>query len=153
MKAQIKVGVLVMNERSEILLIKEKLPNTGQAKWNIIKGTHEDNKETVLETAVRECREEASAEVRLTHALGIYFYGDKEPRIQFNFLATAKNDKIAVPNKYPQKLRDEDITDVRWFKREELTKLKESDYVSRIAYRIIQDWLTTKNKFPLNLYK
>ena len=153
MKTQIKIGVLVTNKKHEMLLIKEKLPNIKRAKWNIIKGTYEDNKETILETAVRECREEASIEVGLTHALGIYFYGDKEPRIQFNFLAVARNDKAAVPDKYHQKLRNEDISEVRWFKIEELTKLKESDYVSRIAYQIIQDWLTTKNKFSLNLYK
>ena len=97
--------------------------------------------------------EEASVEVRLTHALGIYFYGDKEPRIQFSFLAVAKNNKVAVPNKHHQKLRNEDITEVRWFERENLARLKEADYVSKIAYRVVQGWLKDDEKYPLEIYK
>ena len=153
MQVQIKVGVLVLNKKNKLLLIKEKLPNTKQAKWNIIKGTYEDNEETIFEAAVRECIEEASAKVKLTHALGIYLYGDEEPRIQFNFLAVAQNDKIALPNKHHQKLRNEDITEVRWFGKGELAELKKADYVSKIAYQLIQDWLTTKDKYPLDIYK
>ncbi len=152
MQAQIKVGVLVINKEGRVLLIKEKHSGMSRAKWNIIKGTHEDNEETVLETAIRECKEEASVEVRLTHALGVYFYGDKEPHIQFNFLAVVKNDKAAVPNRYHQKLRDEDITEVRWFKKEELARLKEADYVSKIAYGVVQGWLKDEEKYPLEIY-
>lgn len=153
MQAQIKVAVLVINKKDELLLIKEKLSDVKQAKWNTIKGTYESTKETIFEAAVRECFEEASARVELTHALGVYLYGGKAPRIQFNFLAVAKNDKVAVPNKYQQKLRNEDISEVRWFEREDLTKLKEADYVSKIAYRIVQGWLKDDAKYPLETYK
>lgn len=153
MQAQIKVAVLVVNKKGKALLIKERLTDTEQAKWNTIKGTYEDAGETIFEAAVRECLEEASVKVELTHALGIYLYGDEELRIQFNFLATAKNDKVAVPNEYHQKLRNEDISEVRWFKREELVRLKEIDYVSELAYRVVQEWLKDGKRYPLEIYK
>ncbi|MDP3991502.1 MAG: NUDIX hydrolase [Candidatus Colwellbacteria bacterium] len=153
MKAQIKVGVLVVNERSEVLLIKEKPPNIGQAKWNIIKGTHEDNGETIFETAIRECQEEASIDVELTHALGVYLYdGDRRFRIQFNFLAVAKNSKAIVPDKDHQELRNENISEAHWFRKEEVLKLEKSDYLSEITYQVIQGCLKDGKKYPLEIY-
>ncbi len=154
MQAQIKVGVLVINKEGRVLLIKEKHSGMSRAKWNIIKGTYENTRETIFEAAVRECQEEASITVELTHAIGVCLYDGegKEPRIQFNFLAKVKNDRAVVPDKHHQKLRDEDIREVRWFKKEELTSLKEADYVSKIAHRVVQGWLKDGKRYPLEIY-
>ncbi len=75
MDTKIKIGVVVEGSDGRALLIKEKFAANPESLWNIIKGTY-DGGETIAETALRECREEASVEVELVSSLGVYISDD-----------------------------------------------------------------------------
>jgi ADP-ribose pyrophosphatase YjhB (NUDIX family) len=152
MNTQVKVAVVVVNKEGKALLIKEKLQKKPVALWNIIKGSY-DGGETILEAAKRECREEASIDVTLTHSLGVYI--SEEPgkiRVQFNFLAQADNEDIALASREEQESRDEAIEEVQWTTKEEIQSMKEDSFVSQRAQELLKDWMTDK-KFPLEAYK
>lgn len=155
MNIAIKVAILVTDEKNErILLIKEKLETKNESLWNVIKGSFEGfRKETLVQAAVRECYEEADITVKITNSMGIYFMVSKgKTRIQFNFLAKILKGVPMVPPIKGQVERGEDIQEVRWFTREEVINLKVSDFVSRRAYQLVQDWLAGK-KYPLRVIR
>lgn len=151
MSIKIKIGVIVVNEKDEILLIKEKLENKPVSLWNIIKGTYGDNgNETIFEAAVRECQEEAGVKVKLTNLLGCYIAQRPDKiRVQFNFLAKIAKGKPTLANKEEQKTRNEDINALKWFKKEDLIKMNSEEFVSNRAYVAVQDWIKEKS-YSLN---
>lgn len=155
MSLAIKVAVLVTDAKNEkILLIMEKLQSNKKSLWNSIKGSYEGiRKETLMQAAVRECFEEADVQVEITNSMGIYFLTQRrKTRIQFNFLAKIVGGKPKVPPQERQALIGEDIRDVRWFSREEVKTLKVTDFISRRAYQLVQDWISGK-KYPLRLIR
>ncbi|MGW8185342.1 MAG: NUDIX domain-containing protein [Candidatus Moraniibacteriota bacterium] len=151
MNIKIKVGVLVEAEDRRVLLIKEKLDKKPVPLWNIIKGSYEGG-ETIFEAACRECQEEAQLDVKLLNSLGVYISEEKEKiRMQFNFIARAKNPSNAnVVSREEQALRNEVIEEVCWFTREEITGMEENYFVSARSYSLVQDCLNGK-KYPLEI--
>ncbi|MBU4082778.1 NUDIX hydrolase [Patescibacteria group bacterium] len=147
MSTKIKIGVIIVNERDEILLIKEKLENKPNHLWNIIKGTYGDNgKETIFETAIRECQEEAGVNVKLTNLLGCYIAQriDKT-RIQFNFLAKIVEGEPTLANKKEQESRNECINELKWFSKDDLIKINRDAFISERAYAAVRDWIKGKS--------
>ncbi len=152
MDIKIKVGVVVMGEDGKVLLIKEKLAKKPVPLWNIIKGSY-DGGETIFEAAKRECQEEASVDVELTHSLGVYVSEDVEKmRIQFNFLAKAKNTSIGLASREEQTSRNEAIEEVRWFTKNEILNMDTAVFISSRTYELLKDWIAGKT-FPLETYK
>src|SRR3989344_2040434 len=94
---KLKAGVIVQHQ-SKILLIKELNNHTGQYGWNIIKCTFEPRQDaTVMDTAVREAREEANAKISLRHLLGIYYLLYKSSSItMFTFVADLLDPKVFI---------------------------------------------------------
>lgn len=153
MDIQTKIGAVIVDDNDSVLLIKEKLEKKPVALWNIVKGSYEGG-ETIIEAAIRECKEETSLDVELTESLGVYISeGSGKIRVQFNFLAHAKQEKAAAPAiKAEQEMRDEAIEEVKWFTKEEAQKLKEEEFVSLRSYQLLHDWLSGK-RFPIDLCK
>lgn len=150
MDIKIKVGVIIVKQ-NKILLIKEKIKSVEKHKWNIIKGTLEDLiQEDVFEAAIRECKEEASVDVKLINLLGVFISRNNQKiRIQFNFTAEIINNSPAVPDKKNQKLRNEDIIEVKWFSKNQLEKMQKNEFLTKEAYSTIQNW-TNGVKHPLD---
>ncbi|QQS60824.1 MAG: NUDIX hydrolase [Candidatus Moraniibacteriota bacterium] len=149
MDIQIKVGIIVINERGDILLIKEKLEKNSISLWNIVKGSYQGG-ETIMQAAIRECMEEASANVKLLSSLGTYVAEEQgKIRAQFNFLARANSDIIALALEKDQQSRGEAIEDTCWFTRENVGKIGKEEFASLRAYQLIQDWLSGK-EFPID---
>lgn len=154
MSQKIKIGVIITDGQDRILLLKEKIKKNSVPLWNIVTGSYGDSgQETLIEAAMRECREEAGLEIKITDLSGCYIsQTDEEVRAQFNFLARVKS---GIPHLAPedeQASRDECITELKWFTKEEVKKMKREEFISNRTYMIILDWLRG-NKYPLETIK
>ncbi|MCG2697698.1 NUDIX hydrolase [Candidatus Parcubacteria bacterium] len=154
MSNKIKVGIIITDNQDNILLLKEKIKKNPTPLWNIVKGSYGDmGQETIFETAIRECQEEACVKVVLTGSLGFYTAQKKE-KISTIITFTAKivegTPRIAKENE--QLIRDEDISELKWFNKEEILKMKNKEFISNRVYIIIQNWIK-KNHYPLNIIK
>ena len=154
MATKIKVSVIVVDEHDRILLLKEKVKKNDRPLWNIIKGTYGDNgEETIFEAAKRECEEEASIEVELTGSTGCYITGEQDNYgLQFNFIGSITKGEPKVADQNEQESREENISEVRWFSREEIIALPEEEFISKKIYRMVQDWLKNENH-PVSIFK
>lgn len=150
---KIKICVLIIDKNDKVLLIREKIKKKDGPLWNVVKGTYDNKKESIFEAAVRECQEETSTKVELTNVLGIYTF-KKEPqiRIQFNFLAKIKNGIPKVPRIEKQEIRNEAISEVKWFGKDKLSEMSPDEFVSMRTYKLLQDWMSG-NKYSLEIYK
>lgn len=154
MNIKIKIGVVVIDGKNNILLIKEKIPKNKLPFWNIIKGTYGDNgEESIIDAAKRECLEEASISVELINAFGCYIAKkEKEIRVQFNFLAKISSGNVAVPQIDDQLKRKESILEVKWFAKNEILKMQADKFISNRTYNLVMDWIDGK-QYPLEIYK
>lgn len=150
---KIKVGVLAEN-RNRLLLIKELNNSNGKYYWNIIKGTFEPNKDKdFFESAKRECKEEAGIKVKLTHLLSVMYLVKKNKYIiQFNFIALAQKGIPKIPRINHQKMRNEDIVELKFFTKNELKKMKRQKFMNERAFLAVNEWLKNK-KSDLKIFK
>lgn len=155
MDIKIKIGVVIINDNgTEVLFIKEKTKKNNKPLWNIIKGSYGDNgNENIFETATRECLEEASVKVQLLNSLGVYISKKgKTSRIQFNFIGKIIEGIPKIADAKEQESRNEYIQEIRWFNLKEISKLKREDFISNRIFELVQDWLSGK-KYPLEIYR
>lgn len=153
MNTQVKIGVVV-EDGDKILLIKEKIEKKDRALWNVVKGSYGDNgDETIFEAAIRECQEEASVKVELTGALGTFISRDGDrTRIQFNFVAKIIEGEPRIASADEQEPRNENIQEIKWFSKDELSQMNPEEFISNRAYELIKLWQTGQ-KYPLDVYK
>ena len=146
MSHKIKIGVII-SDQNRVLLLKEKIEKNPIPLWNIVKGTYGDSgPETIFETAIREAKEEAGVIVELTGLLGCYIsQQNDDTRSQFTFLAKIINGTPTLTAENEQVLLNENITELRWFNKEEIAKLSPSDFISNRIYTMISDWLKEEN--------
>jgi|GEM_PF-940814 len=141
---KIKIGILV-EYREKLLLIKELNTKDGKYYWNIIKGTFEPDKDNnFLESAIRECKEEAGIEVKVTDLLNIMYLAEKARDkyiIQFNLVAFIKKGVPKLTKKDEQQKRNEDIIELKFFSRNGLKKIKKNDFMNERTYLAVNDWL------------
>lgn len=154
MDITIKVGIIIKNEKEEILLLKEKLDKHDLPLWNIVKGSYGDTgEEDIFQAAIRECLEETSTKVSLKAGLGTYISKEKEKiRVQFNFLATIVGGEAKIANFSEQEKRGEAILELKWFSKDEISKLKKEDFISNRIYKVVENYLTGEH-YPLEIYK
>ncbi|PIR04946.1 MAG: hypothetical protein COV57_01770 [Candidatus Liptonbacteria bacterium CG11_big_fil_rev_8_21_14_0_20_35_14] len=149
---KIKVSVLVNNNKDEVLLIKEKISKKPLPLWNIIKGTYGDNgSETLIEAAKRECLEEAGIEVDIKNLINISLVNSEEDiKIQFNFLGVIKGEKITLAPINDQISRLENITDIKWFSKEEIKNMSKESFISNRTFEVLNSWIKgEKNSLDL----
>lgn len=153
MDIKTKIGIIIIDNNENILLIKEKNKANNIPLWNVIKGTYGDNgDETVFDAALRECKEEVSLSVKLINSIGCYISNQNDKiRIQFNFLAEADGNP-RLPSKKEQLSRNEDISEIKWFSKKEILKIKPEEFISNRIFFLILDWISDK-KYPLEIFK
>ena len=122
--------------------------------WNIIKGTYGDNgNETILEAAKRECMEEASVAVDLVGMTGCYATGKPDDlKIQFNFIGRISGGEPKVASRKEQESRGEDIREIKWFSKDQLSRIPKEDFISEKIFVMISDWLKEESH-PLSILK
>ncbi len=72
-------------------------------------------------------------------------------RVQFNFLARSKNEAQIASTKAQEEL-GENITELKWFTKEEIQKMDANEFISLRTYELLHDWILGK-KFPLEANK
>lgn len=140
-----KVSIIVEDE-GKILLLKEWSNKKSDYFWNLIKGTFGDHKnETLEDCAKREAQEEAGVKINILHLISCYATENNPLAIQFNFLAHLEDgSRASVTNKYEQKTRDEDITEIRWLTKDEVSQLSPKEFINNRIYKAIHDWMKNK---------
>lgn len=148
MAANLKICLLITQD-DKLLLIKEKTGNNKTYKWNIVKGTVED--EDIFKAALREAVEEVNVKVKLMGSLGVHvkFYGENKYTVYFAFNAEISEGDPKVSN-VDQQADGEDIVEVRWFTIDELKQLKEEDFVIDISHLLVDKFIN-KKIFPLGV--
>lgn len=154
MSTKAKLGIFIVNGQDQLLLIKEKIKKNHEPRWNIIKGSYGDNGiETIFEAAKRECQEEVSVKVELKKALGCYIAQKEEDiRIQFNLLAEITDGEPKISNIEEQENYDENITELKWFTKEELKSLNKNEFISNRIFEMVNDWINGQ-EYPLEIFK
>ncbi len=152
MKTIIKVAVAVTNkENNQILLLKERYNSKDGYKWNMVKGTCDKTAESIKDTAIRECQEEAGIKIEFKNLLGIYDYGTNNKRCLFVFCGETK-DNVVLDQKKEQTKRGEDIIDFKWFTKQEARRLSENEFINKQIYRALRDWIDDKS-YPMDILK
>ena len=150
---QIKVGALV--KKDDGLFLISEIGKSKNYLRNIIKGTFDPKLDkNLLDTAVRECREEINIKVKVEKLLNfVYLRENKKIRFQFNFLCKVvgkHQPKISPQAK--QKIYQENINDCKLFSKAGLKKLKQKDFIDKRAFVAISDYLAGKS-LPLSVIR
>lgn len=151
MKTTIKVGVVALNKKNQLLLIKEKYLEVDGYKWNLIKGTYDDANESLEECAKRELQEEAGLIIDVDNfqLKEVYNYGsDNNPKMLFIFYVfnVDHDNEHRIASFIDQKSRGENIVSSRWFSLQESRKLKENDFVAKYIYLTLKNlWLNLES--------
>jgi ADP-ribose pyrophosphatase YjhB (NUDIX family) len=129
---EIFVGTVLIDENERIFLIKENDKNKiGLDRWNLPGGSV-DGKESLIEAACRETKEETGYETQVTSLLGCY--------------KCAKKDKLwvyivfgAAPIKKMGRATDLEVKKGKWFTKQEFMHLDVSQLVHpdmQLVYKI-----------------
>ena len=140
-----KVSVVV-EDKERILLLKEWSNKRNGYFWNLIKGTFGDHEgETLEDCAKREAQEEAGIDIEIDKLISCYVSESNGCGIQFNFLAHLKKESNpSLTNKDDQIARGEDITEFKWFTKNEVSKLTLEKFINNRIYKVIGDWQSGK---------
>jgi len=154
MSHKLKVGVIITDNQNRVLLLKERVEKSSLFLWNIVKGSYGDaGKETIFETALRECQEEVGVKIAIKSLLGCYISQENNKiRTQITFLAKIKKGTPHIASKKNQSLRNEQIIELGWFTKESIKKMKIKEFVSARTYQMLRDWING-NSYPLNSVK
>lgn len=149
----IKITAAVV-DNDQILLIKEKNDQNNQYYWNLIKGTFEPEKDkNIFDTVIRECKEEANINVKIEKIINIIFYRQKDKiRLQINFICSSQGAKPRISSQTDQSGRNEDIIELKFFTKTELSTMDKNQFMDERTYIIIKE-LLAGNSHDLSILK
>lgn len=149
MKITVKVAAVIVNKKDEVLLIKERYEAGDRPKWNLVKGTFDNPKETLEDCVVREIKEEVGLKAEDPVLKEIFQYGDaKNQRLLFVFLVSEFAGKVTLDSKEKQNSRGENISDFKWFSNKEIKKLSEEECMAPYVYLSLKNY---KNDMRTNI--
>ncbi len=109
---------------------------------------HIEARESIIDAALREAREESGCEVELTALTGIYDYvKDNETIERFCFAAKLKE----IPKHLHSNDPDHEILNVRWYSKDEIYDNKDG-WRTRLVGLCMDDYLAGK-RYPVDLIK
>lgn len=136
-------GCLV-TKNNKILMVKEaKKKCYGQ--WNFPAG-HVEERETLMEAAIREAYEETGCKVKLTGVLPIISVkmNDGEVRLMIRFVADIVEENI--------KFNEEEILDVQWLDINEVKNMTEKELRGYEANSNFIKYLEEKRIYPIDVF-
>jgi ADP-ribose pyrophosphatase YjhB (NUDIX family) len=147
------VAGCLIEKDNKILLVKEGMVERG--KWNQPAGWIDKN-ENPIKAAQREAEEETGLKIKIKNFLGIYSFTKRKQvlwsgdgpmdvhAVKLIFLAKVIGGKIKFDNK--------EIIDAKFFKPEEIFKLRKKDLRDYDIIDEVKDYLAGK-KYPINIIK
>ena len=105
---------------------------------------HVDEREPILQAALRETMEETGWEVEITHLIGIYTYTNPQQITYYRFCYAAR-----PVRQIPDAKLDHDIIGPVWLNLDELEARREQ-WRSPLVIKCVQDYLAGR-RFPLDL--
>jgi 8-oxo-dGTP pyrophosphatase MutT (NUDIX family) len=111
----------ILDDRGRLLLVKE---NYDRGRYSLPGGAVETD-ETLLETVIRETREETGLAVRVEHVIGVY-------RLENGFTATLF--RCSITDGEPVRPESGEIAEVGWFGPEEIP-----DPTSNLLHHALDD--------------
>lgn len=105
---------------------------------------HVDEREPILQAALRETIEETGWEVEITHLVGIYTYTNPELITYYRFCYAAR-----PVRQIPDAKLDHDIIGPVWLSVDEL-KARQAQLRSPLVLKCVEDYLAGR-RFPLDL--
>jgi 8-oxo-dGTP pyrophosphatase MutT (NUDIX family) len=138
-KIKLKIGVIIEDDNGRIFLQKEKFSRNLVHKWNIITGSFEEKDNCMPDTAIRECKEEANLDIKLTGIFQVLTI-NKSGGYKIYVIFTAKPlSGHALSHQSLQEKFGESIIEQKWFTKEEIANINKSDFVtSSLAATISQ---------------
>lgn len=143
-KGIVLVASVSIISKDEVLIIKESKP-TAIDKWNFPSGRIEYG-EDILESAQREVKEETGLEVRLISSTGVYNFvsSTNDQVILFHFIGEVTGGSL--------QLEEEEITDSKWIKLNDLAKFENEDFREPMVVKQIIDNLIKDSVSPINMF-
>ena len=146
MEAEIYTGVVLLDSQARIYLIKEDDKNQiGQNRWNLPGGSV-DEKESIVDSAMREALEETGYQVEIKSLLGCY----KAYKKGKSWLYIVFEARLLVSERTV--VKDADVKEGRWFGKQEFMKMDISLIVHpdmKLVYKIAVEG----RGFPLDSVK
>jgi len=139
------VGVLLVDGKNQIYLIKENdINDIGKDRWNLPGGSVDEG-EGILEAAKREVLEETGYLTEIRSLLGCY-KASKGGRSWFYLVLEAR---VIVAQEKPT---DPDVKEGRWFSREDFLNLENSEIVHP-DMKLVYDVAVTGRGLPAETIK
>lgn len=138
----IKASIYCITEKDGQVLLTE---DEGKSGWKLPGGSVEEG-ELLLEAAIREVKEETGLDVEVTGIVSIQEYLKENGEHRLRIYAIAK---LLGGEEKPN---PGEIKNLKWFPKEELSKLEEKDFFIEQYFLAIQDYLNG-NIYPATLIR
>ncbi|HEU5141269.1 MAG TPA: NUDIX domain-containing protein [Bacillales bacterium] len=143
-KGMVLVASVSILSDDKVLMIRENKP-TAFNKWNF-PGGHIEYGEDILYSARREVKEETGFDVNLTGTTGVYNFisSSNDQVILFHFIGEVTGGSL--------NLEEDEITDSKWIKINELIKFENEDLRDPNALKQIIDNLLKENFHSISAF-
>lgn len=113
-KSAIIVSGVVIKKEDKYLLVQERQEKV-RGLWNLPAGKVEEGS-TIYETAIKEAKEETGYDVKIIKKVGV-FQEENEPGVKHAYEAKIIGGELKFPK--------DEISDVKWFAKDEIVKMKD----------------------------
>ena len=144
-KPHATVAVIIEHE-GKFLMVEELNEDQNNRPVFSMPAGHIEAKESIIDAALREAREESGCEVELTALTGIYDYVKADETIErYCFAAKLKE----IPTILKADDPDHEILNVRWYTKDEIYQNKDG-WRTRLVGKCMDDYLAGK-RYPVDL--
>lgn len=147
---KLKIGMIIERE-DKILLMKEKYLSGSGHKWNCGTGSWEESDGDIVNSPIREAREELGLDIELQGVVKVALIEKEDKiKIQFFFAARPLNNRIILPPKEEQQKLNESIIDFRWYDKKEILEMADDEFVTTTVAKVLKEYLQNPQILPLD---